>query len=83
MGAFTHAVREGPRAGWTSAAILALLAIAAATPDADPATRAAIVAAADGDFVQGIRVALGVAIALLALVLAAAYAGFPHGPPGG
>jgi EmrB/QacA subfamily drug resistance transporter len=30
VGAFTYAVIEGPRAGWTSATILALLAIAAA-----------------------------------------------------
>jgi len=46
---------------------------------ADPATRAAIVAIAEADFVQGIRVAFGVAIALLALVLVAASASFPRG----
>ena len=45
----------------------------------DPATQAAIVAVADRDFVQGIRVALGVAVALLVLVLVAGYRGFPRG----
>jgi EmrB/QacA subfamily drug resistance transporter len=49
---------------------------------ADPATRAAIVAAADADFVQGIRVALGAAVALLVVALGAAYAGFPRGGGG-
>ena len=46
---------------------------------ADPATRAAIVAVAEADFVQGIRLALSVAIALLALALAAAMLWFPRG----
>ncbi|MFO1314665.1 MAG: MFS transporter [Burkholderiales bacterium] len=45
----------------------------------DGASAAAIVAAADGDFVQGIRVGLGVAIGVLALVLAAALRWFPRG----
>lgn len=45
----------------------------------DPATQAAIVAVADRDFVQGIRVALGVAVALLAVVLVVGYRGFPRG----
>lgn len=45
----------------------------------DPATQAAIVAVADRDFVQGIRLALGVAVVLLALVLVAGYRGFPRG----
>ena len=45
----------------------------------DPATQAAIVAVADRDFVQGIRLALGVAVALLVIVLVAGYRGFPRG----
>ena len=45
----------------------------------DPAARAAIVAAADADFVAGARVALGAASALLLFTLAAAWAGFPRG----
>ena len=47
---------------------------------ADAATQAAILMVADTDFVQGIRVALGVAMALLAAVFAAGLAGFPRGP---
>ncbi|MFO1323930.1 MAG: MFS transporter [Burkholderiales bacterium] len=46
---------------------------------ADPRTRAAVVAAAENDFVQGIRVALGVAIALLAVVLLIGWRWFPRG----
>ena len=45
----------------------------------DPATRAAIMAVAERDFIQGIRIALGVAIAVLALVLAAGLRWFPRG----
>jgi len=45
----------------------------------DAATRAAILAAADRDFVEGIRWSLSCAIVLLAIVLAAGYAGFPRG----
>jgi EmrB/QacA subfamily drug resistance transporter len=48
----------------------------------DPATQAAILAAADRDFVEGIRRSLACAIALLALVLAAAFRGFPRGHGG-
>jgi EmrB/QacA subfamily drug resistance transporter len=48
----------------------------------DPSTRAAILAAADRDFVEGIRLSLGAAIALLALVLAAGIAWFPLGRGG-
>jgi EmrB/QacA subfamily drug resistance transporter len=44
----------------------------------DPATEKSIVAVADRDFVQGIRVALGVAVALLLLMLVAGYRGFPR-----
>jgi EmrB/QacA subfamily drug resistance transporter len=46
------------------------------------ATKAAILSAADGGFVAGIRVALGVAIALLVVVLLAAVVGLPRAPPG-
>jgi hypothetical protein len=49
---------------------------------ADPATEAAILAAADTDFVEGIRFSLGVAILVLALVLAAGVAWFPRGHGG-
>ena len=46
---------------------------------ADSATAARIVAAADRDFVQGIRAGLGVAIGVLALVFVAALRWFPRG----
>jgi MFS family permease len=46
---------------------------------ANPATHAAIVAAAERDFIQGIRVALSVAIGLLALVFLAGLKWFPRG----
>jgi len=45
----------------------------------DPATEKAILAAADADFVEGIRISLAAAMAFLALVLAAGFAGFPRG----
>ena len=45
-------------------------------------TEAAILAAADRDFVEGIRFSLGVAVLVLALVLAAGYAWFPRGHGG-
>ncbi len=45
----------------------------------DPALRAAIVAVAERDFVQGIRAALSVALVLLALVLLAGWRWFPRG----
>jgi len=48
----------------------------------DPATQSAILAAADRDFVEGIRISLGTAILVLALVLAAGYAWFPKGRGG-
>ena len=48
----------------------------------DPATEAAILAAADRDFVEGIRWALGCAVVLLAVVLGAGWAGFPRGHGG-
>jgi EmrB/QacA subfamily drug resistance transporter len=48
----------------------------------DPATQKAILAAADRDFVQGIRVSLTAAILVLAVVLAAGYAWFPRGKGG-
>ncbi|HWZ86288.1 MAG TPA: MFS transporter [Thermoanaerobaculia bacterium] len=48
----------------------------------DPATEAAILAAADRDFVEGIRLSLGSAIVLLGLVLAAGLAWFPRGKGG-
>jgi EmrB/QacA subfamily drug resistance transporter len=55
--------------------------IAPARPIKHPnlATQAAIVKAADVDFIQGIRIALGVAIALLAVVLLAGWRWFPRG----
>jgi EmrB/QacA subfamily drug resistance transporter len=46
---------------------------------ADEATEAAILAAADRDFVEGIRFSLGVAILVLALVFAGGVAWFPRG----
>jgi hypothetical protein len=46
------------------------------------ATQAAILAAADRDFVEGIRISLGSAILVLALVLAAGFAWFPRGRGG-
>ncbi len=49
---------------------------------ANPATQEAILAAADVDFVEGIRVSLSVAIVLLALVLGAGYKWFPRGRGG-
>src|SRR5262249_55474302 len=48
----------------------------------DPATEAAILPAADHDFVEGIRWSLGTAIVLLAAVFAAGFAGFPRGREG-
>lgn len=46
---------------------------------ANPATHAAILAVAERDFVQGIRIALLVAIGMLTLVLAAGFKWFPRG----
>jgi len=48
----------------------------------DEATRRAILAAADRDFVEGIRWSLGVAVVILAAVFAAGVAGFPKGRGG-
>jgi MFS family permease len=48
-------------------------------PAATDAIRAAILTAANADFIRGIQVALATAIALLSIVLAAGYAGFPRG----
>jgi hypothetical protein len=45
----------------------------------DPATQAGILAVAERDFVQGIRIALLVAIGLLALVFLAGLKWFPRG----
>src|SRR5262244_3875574 len=45
----------------------------------DAATQKAILAAADTDFVEGIRFSLATAMVLLALVLAAGFAWFPRG----
>jgi EmrB/QacA subfamily drug resistance transporter len=45
----------------------------------DPAIQDAIIRVADGDFVQGIRVALGIAVVLLLLVLLAGWKWFPRG----
>jgi EmrB/QacA subfamily drug resistance transporter len=45
----------------------------------DAATQQAILAAADSDFVEGIRFSLATAMVLLALVLAAGFAWFPRG----
>jgi EmrB/QacA subfamily drug resistance transporter len=45
----------------------------------DAATQTAILAAADSDFVEGIRFSLATAMVFLALVLAAGYAWFPRG----
>jgi MFS family permease len=45
----------------------------------DPATQAAILVAAERDFIQGIRIALLVAIALLAIVFLAGLKWFPRG----
>ena len=44
----------------------------------DPRTEAAIVAVADRDFVQGIRVALALAVGLLAALWVAGYLGYPR-----
>ncbi len=49
---------------------------------ADAATEAAILSAADGDFVEGIRLSLGSAMVVLALVLAAGLVWFPKGRGG-
>jgi hypothetical protein len=48
----------------------------------DPATERGILAAADQDFVEGIRISLAAAIGVLALVLAAGWAWFPRGRGG-
>src|SRR5262249_12422694 len=48
----------------------------------DPATEKAILAAADLDFVEGIRVSIAAAIVALVVVLAAGYAWFPRGRGG-
>ena len=45
----------------------------------DAATQKAILAAADNDFVEGIRFSLATAMVFLALVLAAGFAWFPRG----
>jgi EmrB/QacA subfamily drug resistance transporter len=45
----------------------------------DAATQKAILAAADSDFIEGIRFSLATAMVLLALVLAAGFAWFPRG----
>jgi EmrB/QacA subfamily drug resistance transporter len=45
----------------------------------DPDIEDAITRVADGDFVQGIRVALGIAVVLLSIVLLAGWRWFPHG----
>ena len=45
----------------------------------DPTVEKAILAAADADFVEGIRISLAAAMVFLALVLAAGFAGFPRG----
>jgi EmrB/QacA subfamily drug resistance transporter len=47
------------------------------------ATERQILAAADSDFIEGIRLSLGTAIVVTALVLAAGYVGFPRGRRGG
>ncbi len=47
-------------------------------PQLDRAARDAVIAAADRDFVSGIRAALAVAILLLGVTLAAGYRGFPR-----
>jgi hypothetical protein len=49
---------------------------------ADASTREAILLAADAVFVEGIRISLGAAILVLALVLAAGFAWFPRGRGG-
>ena len=49
---------------------------------ADAATKEAILQAADRDFVEGIRISLGSAMLVLALVLAAGFAWFPRGRGG-
>jgi EmrB/QacA subfamily drug resistance transporter len=46
------------------------------------ATEKEILTAADRDFIEGIRLSLGTAIVVIALVLAAGYAGFPRGRGG-
>jgi EmrB/QacA subfamily drug resistance transporter len=46
---------------------------------ADPAVRRAVVAVAEADFIQGIRAALAVAVAVLAGVWLAGWFGFPRG----
>lgn len=48
----------------------------------DPATEASILAAADRDFVEGIRLSLGAAVVLLCVVLAAGLKWFPRGKGG-
>jgi hypothetical protein len=43
--------------------------------------QSSILAAADADFIQGIRVAIATAIAVLIVVFAAGFAWFPRGEP--
>ena len=45
----------------------------------DAATKKAILAAADNDFVEGIRISLATAMVLVALALAAGFVWFPRG----
>jgi EmrB/QacA subfamily drug resistance transporter len=49
----------------------------------DPATERAILAAADSDFVEGIRISLVSAIVVLTIVLLAGWRWFPQGPDAG
>ena len=83
-----HAVPSPTERNLVSAAIVAganprayVAEVGPARPihDADAATERAILAVAQIDFVQGIRLALIVAITLLAMVFAAGLAGFPRG----
>jgi EmrB/QacA subfamily drug resistance transporter len=46
---------------------------------ADPAMQSSILAAADADFIQGIRVAIATAMAVLIVVFAAGFVWFPRG----
>ncbi len=48
----------------------------------DPATQAAILAAADRDFVEGIRISLATAVGVLVVVFALGLAWFPKGHGG-
>ena len=70
--------RAGDRAGANPRAHVAEIGPRRPITHPDPRTQAAIVAVADRDFVQGIRVALALAVGLLAALWVAGYLGYPR-----